>query len=287
VTEAKPPETVEAIIEVTETGTTLEQNNLKIIEEIGESTAVLIANKKALLNPKKKEKIVDIFTLLHGVVDGRKKIHIFVNVKQENLEALVNELPALKEFSIPVKGKICADIGASVGGFTDCLIKHRALRVYAIDTATDLLHPSLRCEKMKEKIIPLLGVDARNLIPIEEFVDICTIDVTFTSLRSILPKVKRILKKNGDIIALVKPVFETEFHKKNRFDVIQDPNQLFHILKELIQWSIDNNFFLYSIINSPVLNKGDSKEFFIHIRMKKPSLSLDFENLIKYILDKK
>jgi 23S rRNA (cytidine1920-2'-O)/16S rRNA (cytidine1409-2'-O)-methyltransferase len=194
---------------------------------------------------------------------------------------------ALKEFSIPVKGKICADIGASVGGFTDCLIKHRALRVYAIDTATDLLHPSLQCEKMKEKIIPLLGVDARNLIPIEEFVDICTIDVTFTSLRSILPKVKRILKKNGDIIALVKPVFETEFHKKNRFDVIQDPNQLFHILKELIQWSIDNNFFLYSIINSPVLNKGDSKEFFIHIRMKKPSLSLDFENLIKYILDKK
>jgi ATP phosphoribosyltransferase len=99
-TEAKPPENAEAIIEVTETGTTLEQNNLKIIETLGESTAVLVANKSALENPIKREKIMDIFTLLHGVVDGRKKIHIFVNVKQEHLEALVNSLPALKRPTI-------------------------------------------------------------------------------------------------------------------------------------------------------------------------------------------
>ena len=95
-TEAKPPENAEAIIEVTETGTTLEQNNLKIIETLCESTAVLIANKSALNNPIKREKIMDIYTLLHGVVDGRKKIHIFVNVKQEHLDPLVNSLPALK-----------------------------------------------------------------------------------------------------------------------------------------------------------------------------------------------
>ena len=99
-TEAKPPENAEAIIEVTETGTTLEQNNLKIIETLGESTAVLIANNSALTNPIKREKIMDIYTLLHGVVDGRKKIHIFVNVKQENLDTLVNSLPALKRPTI-------------------------------------------------------------------------------------------------------------------------------------------------------------------------------------------
>ena len=85
---------------MTETGTTLEQNNLKIIETLGESTAVLVANKSALENPIKREKIMDIFTLLHGVVDGRKKIHIFVNVKQEHLDALVNSLPALKRPTI-------------------------------------------------------------------------------------------------------------------------------------------------------------------------------------------
>ena len=177
---------------------------------------------------------------------------------------------ALKNFSISVKGKICVDIGSSVGGFTDCLIKYGALRVYAIDTATNLLHPSLLGEKMKEKVIPLLGVDARNLVLIEEKVDICTIDVTFTSLKAILPSVRRILKKNGDIIGLVKPVFETEFHRRTSLDIRQDPNQLFQILNDLIQWITDNHFFLYGVIKSPILGKEGSKEFFLHLRLKKP-----------------
>ena len=99
-TEAKPPENADAIMEVVETGTTLQQNNLKIIDTIAESTAVLIANKKALFDPEKREKIYDILTLLKGVVDGRKKIHIFVNVREENLERLVSELPALKRPTI-------------------------------------------------------------------------------------------------------------------------------------------------------------------------------------------
>jgi ATP phosphoribosyltransferase len=87
-------------MEVVETGTTLQQNNLKIIDIISKSTAVLIANKKALFDPEKREKIYDILTLLKGVVDGRKKIHIFVNVREENLKRLVSELPALKRPTI-------------------------------------------------------------------------------------------------------------------------------------------------------------------------------------------
>jgi ATP phosphoribosyltransferase len=95
-TEAKPPETADAIVDVTETGTTLEQNNLKIIETISESTAYLIANKDALKDVEKREKIYDILTLLKGVVDGRKKLHIFVNVSETNLQELLRQLPALK-----------------------------------------------------------------------------------------------------------------------------------------------------------------------------------------------
>jgi len=99
-TEAKPPEDADAIVDVTETGATLEQNNLKAIETIMESTAVLIANKKSLADPQKKEKIFDILTLLRGVVDGAKKLHIFVNVKKENLPKLLKKLPALKKPTI-------------------------------------------------------------------------------------------------------------------------------------------------------------------------------------------
>jgi ATP phosphoribosyltransferase len=99
-TEAKPPEDADAIVDVTETGTSLEQNNLKAIETIMESTAVLIANKKSLTNLVKKEKICDILALLKGVVDGSKKLHIFVNVRKENLQKLLKELPALKRPTI-------------------------------------------------------------------------------------------------------------------------------------------------------------------------------------------
>ncbi len=95
-TEAKPPEDTDAIIDITETGTTLEQNNLKPIESIIESTALLIANKDSLREPKKREKIYDVLALLKGVVDGRKKLHLFMNVREDNLKELLAQLPALK-----------------------------------------------------------------------------------------------------------------------------------------------------------------------------------------------
>jgi len=99
-TEAKPPEDADAIIDVTQTGRSLEQNNLKILDIVMKSSAALIANKKALLDNVKREKIYDILTLLKGVVDARERLHIFVNVREENLEKLVRELPALKRPTI-------------------------------------------------------------------------------------------------------------------------------------------------------------------------------------------
>lgn len=95
-TEAKPPEDVDAIFDITETGTTMSQNNLKIIDIVMESSAVLIANKTSLTNARKREKIADMLALLKGVVEARKKIHIFMNVKKENLNYILESLPALK-----------------------------------------------------------------------------------------------------------------------------------------------------------------------------------------------
>jgi len=96
-TEAKPPENADAIVDVMETGESLEQNNLKPIETVMESTAILIANRDSLRDPDKREKIYDVLTLLKGVVDGRKKLHIFVNVHRNNLQMLLERLPALKK----------------------------------------------------------------------------------------------------------------------------------------------------------------------------------------------
>jgi ATP phosphoribosyltransferase len=99
-TEAKPPEDVDAIMDVTETGTTLIQNQLKIVDTVTESTAVLIANKASLKDKKKREKIFDIVTMLHGAVEGKKHLHLFLNVKEENLKKLLGGLPSLKRPTI-------------------------------------------------------------------------------------------------------------------------------------------------------------------------------------------
>ena len=99
-TEAKPPEDVDAIMDVTETGTTLKQNKLKVVDEVLTSTAHLIANKKSLKDPKKREKIFDIVTLMRGAVHGRKHLHIYLNVEEKNLHKLLEQMPSLKKPTI-------------------------------------------------------------------------------------------------------------------------------------------------------------------------------------------
>ncbi len=95
-TEAKPPEEADLVVDVTETGTTLQENGLKIMDIIMKSNAVLVANRKSLNDTAKREKMLDILALLRGTVDAKNKLHIFVNVREENLQALIAELPSLK-----------------------------------------------------------------------------------------------------------------------------------------------------------------------------------------------
>lgn len=107
-TEAKPPEEVDAIIDNTQTGSTLRANNLRIVDIIDTSTAVLIANKNAMMDEWKQEKIKDLKVLLMGVIEASKKLHIFMNVRKENLEKILTTLPALKR---PTISKLAGDDG--------------------------------------------------------------------------------------------------------------------------------------------------------------------------------
>ena len=105
-TEAKPPEEVDVIIDNTQTGSTIRANNLKIVDVIDTSTAVLIANKNALNDEWKREKIKDLKVLLMGVIEASKKLHIFMNVREDNLKNILNQLPALKR---PTISKLAGD----------------------------------------------------------------------------------------------------------------------------------------------------------------------------------
>lgn len=146
-TEAKPPEDVDAIFDITETGTTLVQNNLKIIDTVATSTAVFVANKKSLKDEKKREKIADMVALMRGVVEGRKKLHIFVNVKKENLDKLLKALPALKR---PTISPLSED------GW------------YGVNTVIDKEEFIRIVPKMRKLAQGLVVLEPRQILPLEE-----------------------------------------------------------------------------------------------------------------------
>ena len=190
---------------------------------------------------------------------------------------------ALDKFSIDVEQKTCLDLGASIGGFTDCFLQRGAKKVYAVDTAKDLLHPSLICKK--NRVIQLEKTDARNLIKLGETVDIIAIDITFASLKEILPYSKHYLKEEGDIIVLVKPLFENKSQKKDKFRIITNESELKKILKNLNNWALANEIFPINMIRSPILGKGGSIEFLIHFKINKDNLTEKLEKEITFMIN--
>jgi len=232
----------------------------------------------------------------HVLVDGQTIIEPGTRINSKSNITVLREYPyvgrggiklekAIKEFSVEVKDKTCADIGASIGGFTDCLLKHGAKKVYSIDTATDLLHPSLLCEKNEGRVMPLLGIDARNLKSLEEKIDLCTIDVSFTSLRELLPNVKQFLKSSGDIIALVKPLFELKEPPDQQYNFIDDPKTLSRILNDLKAWAENMGLIPQGLIRSPLEGKGGSTEFFFHFRLEGKKEGIDMKKVLENLFE--
>ncbi len=116
---------------------------------------------------------------------------------------------ALDRFELDVAGAVCADIGASTGGFTDCLLRHGAARVYAVDSGTSQLHPSLRADS---RVIVMEGTNARDMTAssLPEMCSVVVCDVSFISLTLIIPAVNEIIAPGGHFVALIKPQFELD-----------------------------------------------------------------------------
>ena len=107
---------------------------------------------------------------------------------------------------------------------------------------------------------------------LNDLVDIIVVDITFASLKDVLPNTIYYLKQNGDIIILVKPIFEVDFENSDKFEVISDKPRLKQILCELIEWGFNHDFYPQDIIKSPLLGKGGSIEYFIHFKILKRNL---------------
>jgi 23S rRNA (cytidine1920-2'-O)/16S rRNA (cytidine1409-2'-O)-methyltransferase len=189
---------------------------------------------------------------------------------------------ALHVFQIDVADKVCLDVGASTGGFTDCLLQHGAKRVYAVDVGKGQLDWKLRADP---RVVVLEGLNARYLKPeqIGEPVDIATVDVSFISLKLILPMLKEIVKPKGDLICLVKPQFEAGREHVTR-GVVKDPSVHQRVLEELASF-VQTQLEL-SVVNathSPIKGPAGNIEFLMHIRNEPgQSAPIDWARLVEH-----
>jgi len=169
---------------------------------------------------------------------------------------------ALQAFKIDVHGLIAADIGASTGGFTDCLLQHGATRVYAIDVGYGQLAWRLR---RNPRVVVMERVNARYLRELPELVDLATVDVSFISLRLVLPAVVRILTSSGQIIALIKPQFEAGRKQVGRGGVVKDPAVHRMVLHNVLTWAQSHDLQVKGTTVSPLRGPAGNVEFLAHL----------------------
>lgn len=211
----------------------------------------------------------------------------FVSRGGEKLDA------ALEAFDIDVSGLICADVGASTGGFTDCLLQRGASKVYAIDVGKGILHWKLRNDP---RVIVMEETNARYVESLPEPVSLVTVDASFISLKILLPVVKRwvlpispspiapLPQREGNIVALIKPQFEAGKKDVARGDgVIRDPEIHKQVLLDVLGFAQKEGFQIRGLIKSPLLGPKGNTEFLAWLGEAK--IEVDIDGLVNKILE--
>lgn len=177
---------------------------------------------------------------------------------------------------------ICVDMGASTGGFTDCLLQHGAAKVYAVDVGQGILHWKVRQD---QRVVVMEKTNARFLKPFQDKIDLITIDASFISAKILLPVARSLLQGDeGDVILLVKPQFEAGRKETARGNgVIKDPAIHKKVLEGILENAVQNGFFPKSLVPSPLLGPKGNREFLLHLGIKKIG-SAKYSDLLSQII---
>jgi 23S rRNA (cytidine1920-2'-O)/16S rRNA (cytidine1409-2'-O)-methyltransferase len=169
---------------------------------------------------------------------------------------------ALDEFKIDVSGFIALDIGASTGGFTDCLLQRGANKVYAVDVGYGQIEYKLRQDA---RVITMDRTNARYPFQLPEKTDLATIDVSFISVTKIIPVISTHLQPLSNIIVLLKPQFEAKRNEIGKGGIIRDTHVHTLVIARFVHWLVDNNYRFRRLTTSPVLGAEGNKEFLVLI----------------------
>jgi len=184
---------------------------------------------------------------------------------------------ALDKFAVQVAGAVAADVGASTGGFTDCLLQRGASKVYAIDVGYGQLAWRLR---QHPRVVVMERVNVRYLESLPEPIDLATVDVSFISLELVLPSVTGWLEPAGDIISLIKPQFEAGRAEVGRGGVVKDAEVHRAVLGKILAWALDHGLAVRGLIASPLKGPAGNVEFLAHLRKGRGESSIEIEEAI-------
>jgi 23S rRNA (cytidine1920-2'-O)/16S rRNA (cytidine1409-2'-O)-methyltransferase len=205
------------------------------------------------------------------IVNGKVIIKAGTQVLDDSVVEVVKKLPfvsrggikleqALSEFNIDVSSLIALDVGASTGGFTDCLLQKGVSRVYAVDVGYGQLDYKLRQDP---RVVVLDKTNAHYQFQLQEKVDLATIDVSFISVTKVIPNLIEHLKPKGYMVLLLKPQFEAERLEVGKGGVIKDPAVHATVIGRFIIWAIASRLRLMGLIESPITGAEGNREFLL------------------------
>ena len=191
---------------------------------------------------------------------------------------------ALDAFDVSPKGLVCADIGASTGGFTDCLLQRGAKRVYAFDSGKSQLHPRLACD---ERVISKEGFNARYITPddVGEQVDLAVMDVSFISQTMIIPSLSRLIREGGMLVTLVKPQFEAGRAALGKNGIVKRKEDRLSAVMRVLECAANEGLVFKGLITSPIKG-GDGNEEYLacfikaEVGMAAVPLAADIKNIV-------
>ena len=205
---------------------------------------------------------------IDSVIEIKENIHPYVSRGGLKLEK------AIRGFGIDLSGKVAVDIGASTGGFTDCMLKNGASKVFAIDVGYGQLAWELRND---ERVVCMERTNIRYVEPehLGTLVDFSSIDVSFISLKKVIPVAVKLTKENGEILCLIKPQFEAGRDKVGKHGVVRDKKVHEDVIKDIIAFCLDIGLRIKGLDYSPIKGPEGNIEYLVYLSKKEGNTDMD------------
>ena len=223
-----------------------------------------------------REKAKALIMAGQGYLNGQKELKAGASVKPDDeIEVRGSRNPfvsrgglklqkAAEKFDIDLNDCVCMDIGASTGGFTDCMLSHGAKKVYSIDVGYGQLAWKLRTD---ERVVNMERTNFRYVTheQIPEDIDFASVDVSFISLKIILPVLRELLKSDGQAVCLIKPQFEAGREKIGKKGVVRDPQVHIEVVENTVAFALERGFDVKNLDFSPIKGPEGNIEYLMHI----------------------